>query len=126
MYAIVDISGKQFLAEPGEHLDIPRQTVDPGKKMTFDTVLLLDTGNKVQVGKPMVKQSAVEATVIEHGKTEKIPVFKKKRRKRFKVKNTHRQDFTRIRVDAIKEKKTSRKRPPSKTTRKVPTPAKGD
>lgn len=129
MYAIVDISGKQFLVEPGAELDIPRQAVDPGNKVTLDSVLLLDDGKKVQVGKPTVKQSAVEVTVVEHGKTAKIPVFKKKRRTGYKVKNTHRQDFTRIRVETIKETKTARKPAASskkKTTRKTTKAAKGD
>lgn len=120
MYAIVDISGKQFLVEPGREIDVPHQDVDPGKTVTLDSVLLLDNGKKVQVGRPSVKQSAVEATVIEHGRTAKIPVFKRKRRKGYKVKNTHRQDFTRIRIDAISP--SSKK----KTTAKKPAPAKGD
>ncbi|MFQ6615499.1 MAG: 50S ribosomal protein L21 [Fidelibacterota bacterium] len=131
MYAIVDISGKQFLVEPGAQMDVPRQSVDPGKKVTLDTVLLLDNGKNVHVGKPTVKQSSVEVTVIEHGKTAKIPVFKKKRRKGYRVKNTHRQDFTRIRVDTIKQKKTTSKTPASsksktKVTRKTSKPAEGN
>lgn len=129
MYAIVDISGKQFLVEPGAELDIPRQAADPGKKVTFDTVLLMDNGKKVHVGRPTVNQSSVEATVIGHGKTAKVPVFKKKRRKGYRVKNTHRQDFTRIRVDAIRKKKPARKPAASsrkKTTPKTSAPVKGE
>ncbi|MFQ6673847.1 MAG: 50S ribosomal protein L21 [Fidelibacterota bacterium] len=104
MYAIVNISGRQFRVEPGDRVMVPHQSADPGEKITFDTVLLMDDGKKVKVGTPRVPSSTVEATVLEHGRTKKVPVFKKKRRKGYRVKNTHRQDFTLIRVDSIKQK----------------------
>ncbi len=102
MYAIVDISGKQFRAEQGLELKVPHQREEEGKKVSFDRVLLLDDGNDVKVGQPTVSGSAVEATVLEHARDRKVPVFKKKRRKGYRVKNTHRQEFTLIRVENIK------------------------
>lgn len=102
MYAIVDISGKQFRAEEGLELKVPHQREEEGKKISFDRVLLLDDGNDIKVGQPTVSGSAVEATIVEHGRDRKVPVFKKKRRKGYRVKNTHRQEFTLIRVENIK------------------------
>tara|TARA_B100001750_G_scaffold28753_1_gene19186 strand:- start:178 stop:546 length:369 start_codon:yes stop_codon:yes gene_type:complete len=113
MYAIVDISGKQFRAEEGLELKVPHQREEEGKKISFDRVLLLDDGSDVKVGQPIVSGSAVEATVLEHGRDKKVPVFKKKRRKGYRVKNTHRQEFTVIRVENIKSsvsKKSSLKK----------------
>ena len=113
MYAIVDISGKQFRAEKGFELKVPHQREEAGKKISFDRVLLLADGSDVKVGQPTVSGSAVEATVLEHGRDKKVPVFKKKRRKGYRVKNTHRQEFTVIRVENIKsgisKKSTSKK-----------------
>ena len=113
MSAIVDISGKQFRAEEGLELKVPHQREEEGKKISFDRVLLLDDGSDVKVGQPIVSGSAGEATVLEHGRDKKVPVFKKKRRKGYRVKNTHRQEFTVIRVENIKSsvsKKSSLKK----------------
>ena len=123
MHAVVSISGKQFWVKPGDEVNVPLQDVKPGKKVVYDRVLLVNTGNKVKVGTPVVSNSTIEATVIEHGRGEKITVFKKKRRKKYRVKNSHRQEFTKIRVDSVKErvqKKTSSpktKAPPVKKTK---------
>jgi len=109
MYAIVNISGKQFRVEPGDELQIPHQDVEPGKKVIYKHVLLLNNGKEIKVGRPTVSGSAVEATVVEHGRGKKVTVFKKKRRKGYRVKNTHRQEFTKIHVDSVKEKATKKK-----------------
>tara|TARA_Y100000590_G_scaffold468916_1_gene653814 strand:+ start:10386 stop:10754 length:369 start_codon:yes stop_codon:yes gene_type:complete len=114
MYAIVDISGKQFRAEEGLELKVPHQKEEEGKKISFDRVLLFDDGSDIKVGQPTVSGSAVEATVLEHGRDKKVPVFKKKRRKGYRVKNTHRQEFTLIRVENIKSG-TSKKSSPKKS-----------
>ncbi|MEE9167211.1 MAG: 50S ribosomal protein L21 [Candidatus Neomarinimicrobiota bacterium] len=114
MYAIVNISGKQFMVEPGDELQVPRHNLEPGKKVKYDHVLLVGNDKKIKVGTPSVKGSTVQATVLDHGKTKKVPVFKKKRRKGYRVKNTHRQEFTRIRVDSVKEKAPSKARAPAK------------
>lgn len=110
MYAIVNISGKQFKVQAGDELQVPHHNVEPGKKVIYDRVLLVDNGKRVKVGTPTIPGSKVEATVVDHGRTAKVPVFKKKRRKGYRVKNTHRQEFTRIRVDSVKEKTPSKAR----------------
>ena len=118
MYAIVTISGKQFRVKPGDALQVPRQPVESGKKVTYDRVLLVVDGKKINVGTPIVSGTSIEATVVEHGRGRKITVFKKKRRKGYRVKNTHRQEFTMIRVDSVK-KKAARKPRSSATGKSV-------
>ena len=103
MYAIIEISGKQFRVDKGNELKIPyQQHMDTGKKISFDRILLVDDGKAVSVGQPIVSGFRVEATIVEHGRDRIIPVFKKKRRKGYRVKNTHRQNYTVIRVEDIK------------------------
>lgn len=116
MYAIVNISGKQFRVESGDELQIPHQDVEPGKKVIYKHVLLLNNGKEIKVGRPTVSGSIVEATVVEHGRGKKVTVFKKKRRKGYRVKNTHRQEFTKIHVDSVKEKATKKKTSNTKKT----------
>ncbi|MEE2876564.1 MAG: 50S ribosomal protein L21 [Candidatus Neomarinimicrobiota bacterium] len=118
MYAIVDISGKQFRAEEGLELKVPHQQQEEGNKVSFDRVLLMDDGTAISVGQPTVSGSTVEATILEHGRDRKVPVFKKKRRKGYRVKNTHRQEFTVIRVESIKTG-TSKKKSPKKAEEAV-------
>ena len=102
MYAIVDIAGQQFKVEKDQKLYVHRLEVEEGKKVSFDKVLLIDTGKKVAVGDPVVKGASVDAKVISHMKGDKVLVFKKKRRKGYKVKNGHRQQFTKVLIEDIK------------------------
>ena len=97
MYAIIEAAGKQFRAEPDSTLRIPRLSAEPGEKVTFD-VLLAEADGKVQVGQPSLEGSSVAAEVVRHGRGEKIVVFKRKRRKNYRRKQGHRQDFTEVRV----------------------------
>jgi len=101
MYAIIRTAGKQFRAEPGRTLRIPRVQAEPGAKVTFDEVLLGSDGKAVRAGTPLVKGAKVTAQVVRHGRGEKIIVFKFKRRKNYARKQGHRQDFTEVRVDAV-------------------------
>ena len=104
MYAIVDIAGQQFKVEKDQQLFVHRLQEKEGSKVTFDKVLLIDNKGKVNVGAPVIKGAAVSAKVIEHLKGDKVIVFKKKRRKGYKVKNGHRQFLTKIQIEAIAEK----------------------
>ena len=104
MNAIVEISGKQFKVEKDTKLFVNRLDAKEGDKVTFDNVLLLDNGSKVVVGKPTVKDATVEAKVLKHLKDDKVIVFKKKRRKGYKVKNGHRQALTEIIIEKVLEK----------------------
>jgi large subunit ribosomal protein L21 len=84
--------------------------VEEGKKVSFDKVLLLDTGIKVTVGDPVVKGASVDAKVISHMKGDKVLVFKKKRRKGYKKLNGHRQYLTQIQIEGISEKAAAAKK----------------
>ena len=109
MYAIVNISGKQFRAEKGKSLKVPSQSTEVGKKLSYDQVLLTNDNGKVQIGNPFIKNFKVSATVIENGRDKKIIVFKKKRRKGYKRKNGHRQGFSLIQIDSISKTSTAKK-----------------
>ena len=111
MYAIIDIAGKQYRVEKGQGIKIPHQNEEVGAKVSFERVLLIDDGNEITVGQPTVPGSIIEASIISHGRDRKIPVFKKKRRKGYRVKNTHRQTFTLIQVEDIKVKSSNSNKP---------------
>ncbi len=100
MYAIVDISGKQFKVQENTTLYAPRQKAEIGDTLTLDRVLLV-SGDDVQVGAPTVDGASVTATVLDHVKGDKVIVFKKKRRKGYRVKNGHRQPYTKLSIDAL-------------------------
>lgn len=102
MYAIVEIAGLQYKVEEGRKLYVNRLKEEESSSVTFDKVLLVDNGGKVKVGAPKVKDATVEAKVLRHLKDDKVIVFKKKRRKGYKVKNGHRQYLTQIEISAIK------------------------
>jgi len=102
MYAVFQTGGKQFRVEPGTRLRIPSLEVEPGDSVTFDNVLLAGDGeDKILVGTPTVEGASVTAEVIRHGRADKIIVFKRKRRKGYRKKQGHRQNFTEIRVEAV-------------------------
>ena len=102
MYAVFQTGGKQFRAEPGTRIRIPSLDVEPGETVTFDRVLLTGDGERdVRVGRPVVEGASVKAEVVRHGRGEKIIVFKRKRRKGYRKKQGHRQDYTEIRVDEV-------------------------
>ena len=102
MYAIVNISGKQFKASEGARVRIPKQIGDTGATLTFDNVLLFYDGTNTQIGTPTVSGASVTATVVDHGRERKILIYKKKRRKGYQRKNGHRQWYTEIEIQKIK------------------------
>ena len=102
MYAIFRALGKQFRAEKGQHLKLPRMDAEPGSKITFNEVLLSSDGKSIRAGTPLVKGAAVTAEVIGEGKEPKIFVFKFKRRKNYRRKTGHRQKFTEVRITDVK------------------------
>ena len=104
MYAIVDIAGQQFKVEKDQKVFVHRLDTEVGSQVDFEKVLLIDTENSVIVGEPVIKGALVTAKVLEHLKGDKVIVFKKKRRKGYKVKNGHRQFFTKIMIEGIFEK----------------------
>ncbi|MBL4715341.1 MAG: 50S ribosomal protein L21 [Bacteroidia bacterium] len=102
MNAIVDIAGFQFNIEKDQELLVQKLEAKKGDKVVFDKVLLTDNKGKITVGAPYVKGAKVNATVIEHLKDDTILVFKKKRRKGYRVRNGHRQQLSKIKIDSIK------------------------
>lgn len=101
MYAIVDIAGKQYKVRKDQEIFIPSYEGKEGSKVEFDKVLLVDDKGKVKVGSPIVKGAKVSGKILEHGKDDKVIVFKKKRRKGYRVKRGHRQGYTKIQIDKI-------------------------
>ena len=110
MYAVVEIQGNQFKVSKDQKLYVNRIDAKEGSKVSFENVLLLDDGKKVQVGKPSLSGTSVDAKVVSHLKDDKVIVFKKKRRKGYKVKNGHRQPITEIIIQGISEKKAAPKK----------------
>ena len=102
MYAIINISGKQYKATSGARLRVPKQDGETGTSLTFDKVLLIKDGKNTEIGNPVLKGASVTGTIIEHGRNKKILVYKKKRRKGYQRKNGHRQWFTEIEFGTIK------------------------
>ena len=101
MYAIVEIAGHQFKVEKDQKVFVNRLQTEEGKKVNFDNVLLLADGSKVTVGAPAIDGAQVGAKVLKHLKGDKVIVFKKKRRKGYRVKNGHRQSLTEIQIESI-------------------------
>ena len=100
MYAIVEIAGQQFKVKKDQKVFVHRLQGEAGSKISFDKVLLLDDG-KVTIGAPAIKGAAVNAKILNHLKGDKVIVFKKKRRKGYKVKNGHRQYLSEIVIESI-------------------------
>jgi large subunit ribosomal protein L21 len=118
MYAIVEISGKQFRVQKDMKLRVPRQESEPGKKIGFDRVLMIedDKGNTT-IGDPVVKNTQVAATVVEHGRDKKVIVFKKKRRKGYQKRQGHRQDYSVIEINTIGAPTVKKTTPAAKETK---------
>ena len=120
MYAIVNISGKQYKATEGARLRVPRQSGDSGAKLSFDDILLISNSDSIQVGKPNVSGAKLTATILNHGRERIILVYKKKRRKGYQRKNGHRQWYTEVEVQKIRLSTTKKKVAPKKTAKPKP------
>ena len=110
MFAIVDIAGQQFKVAKDQKVFVHRLDAKTGDKVSFDQVFMMADGDKVTVGAPAVANASVEAKVVRHLKDDKVIVFKKKRRKGYRVKNGHRQSLTEIVIEYVvvgKVKKTA-------------------
>ena len=120
MYAIVNISGKQYKATEGARLRVPLQSGDSGAKLSFDDILLISNSDSTQVGKPNVSGAKVTVTILNHGRERNILVYKKKRRKGYQHKNGHRQWYTEVEVQKIQLSTTKKKAAPKKTAKPKP------
>ncbi|MFK8296039.1 50S ribosomal protein L21 [Capnocytophaga canimorsus] len=101
MYAIVEIAGQQFKVAKDQKVFVHRLQIEEGKSISFGNVLLLDDNGAITLGAPAIEGASVEAKVLKHLKGDKVIVFRKKRRKGFKVKNGHRQYLTEILIESI-------------------------
>ena len=124
MYAIVEIAGQQFKVEKDQQVYVHRLENKEGSKVEFDSVLLIDNDGKIKVGAPAISGAKVTAKVVSHLKGDKVVVFKKKRRKGYRVKNGHRQALTEILIQKIEEKAAAKKAPAKKAELKGETKAK--
>jgi large subunit ribosomal protein L21 len=102
MLAVIKTGGKQYLVKKGDRLKVEKLDKKEGDKVTFDRVLLLEKGKKLEIGKPEVKGVKVTGKVIRQGKGKKVIVFKYRASKRYKVKKGHRQQFTEVEIEEIK------------------------
>jgi large subunit ribosomal protein L21 len=102
MFAIVSIAGQQFKVEEGQQIFVHRLAANEGDAVSFDTVHLIDNNGNVTIGVPNIKGAQVSASVLGHLKGDKVIVFKKKRRKGYRKKNGHRQQFSKIKIESIK------------------------
>ncbi|WP_397364424.1 50S ribosomal protein L21 [Olleya sp. R77988] len=129
MYAIVEIAGHQFKVEKDQKVFVNRLATEEGQKVSFDNVLLIADGSNITVGAPAIGGAQVSAKVLKHLKGDKVIVFKKKRRKGYRVKNGHRQSLSEIVIESIvasgakpaakAEKKAAPKKETKKATPKV-------
>jgi large subunit ribosomal protein L21 len=103
MYAIVDIAGKQFKVEKDQYIYAPKMEGEAGTSVKFDQVLLIDNDSKIAVGTPVLKGASVSGKILEDVKGDKEIVFKKKRRKGYAKKTGHRQQYTKVMIEAIAE-----------------------
>lgn len=104
MYAIVEIAGQQFKVEEGKKIFVHHLDAEKDAILEFDRVLLLEDNDRVLVGEPTIANYVVEGKVLDHVRGDKVIVFKKKRKKGYRVKNGHRQDFSQLEIIGIGEK----------------------
>ena len=101
MYAVIRTGGKQYRVAQGETLKIETVAGDIGSAVVLDKVLMVGEGDKVTVGKPLLSGASVKATIVSHGRADKVKIFKMRRRKHYQKHQGHRQNYTEIRIDGI-------------------------
>ena len=101
MYAVIKSGGKQYRVESGAQVRIESLVADVGSAVAFEEVLLVGAGESVKVGAPLVSGAKVKATVMSHGRGDKVKIFKMRRRKHYQKNQGHRQNYTEVRIDDI-------------------------
>ena len=101
MYAVIKTGGKQYRVASGEKIKVEQLPADVGSEITLDQVLLVADGDKVSIGAPLVSGAKVQATVVSHGRHDKVTIFKMRRRKHYQKRQGHRQTFTEIQIGAV-------------------------
>lgn len=124
MYAIVDVAGQQFKVEKDQKIYVHRLKGNEGDVVEFDRVLLIEDGDKILIGEPILEGALVSGKIISHLKGDKVKVFKKKRRKGYRVLTGHRQQMSQVLIEKILEKGGVKKETTAKVTEKPDAAAK--
>ena len=101
MYAVIKTGGKQYRVASGEKIKVEQIAADVGQEITIDQVLAVGDGADLKVGTPLVAGASVKATVVAHGKHDKVRIFKMRRRKHYQKHGGHRQTYTELEIGAI-------------------------
>jgi large subunit ribosomal protein L21 len=101
MYAVIKTGGKQFKVTEGDTIKVEKLTTEVGKAFNLNSVLTLVDGDNVTIGTPIIKDASVDATVVSHGKGDKVKIFKMNRQKGYRKSQGHRQTYTEIKIDKI-------------------------
>ena len=101
MYAVIKTGGKQYRVAAGEKLKIEQIPADVGSEINLDQVLMVGEGESVKIGTPLVSGASVKATVVSHGRRDKIRIFKMRRRKHYQKRQGHRQNYTEVLIQDI-------------------------
>ena len=101
MYAVIKTGGKQYKVAPGEKLKVEQIPADVGASVILDQVLMVGEGESVRIGQPTVAGATVQATVVAHGRGEKVKIFKMRRRKHYQKHQGHRQNYTELQIESI-------------------------
>ena len=101
MYAVIRSGGKQYKVAPGEKLRVEQLVADVGAEVVLDQVLMVGEGDSIRVGQPIVAGATVKATVVGHGRGDKVTIFKMRRRKHYQKHQGHRQGYTELKIESI-------------------------
>ncbi|MDT7928916.1 50S ribosomal protein L21 [Tepidimonas sp.] len=101
MYAVIKTGGKQYRVAAGEKIKVEQIAADVGQEIVIDQVLAVGNGADIRVGTPLVIGATVTATVVSHGRGEKVRIFKLRRRKHYQKRQGHRQNFTELQIGSI-------------------------
>ena len=101
MYAVIKTGGKQYRVSAGQKLKVEQIPADVGAEVTLDQILMVGEGESVKIGAPFLAGATVKATVISHGRHDKVKIFKMRRRKHYQKHQGHRQNYTELRIDTI-------------------------
>ncbi|MDH0867623.1 50S ribosomal protein L21 [Mitsuaria sp. GD03876] len=101
MYAVIKTGGKQYKVAAGEKIKVEQIAAEVGQEIVIDQVLAVGNGGDLKIGTPLVAGASVKATVVAHGKHDKVRIFKLRRRKHYKKSQGHRQTFTELEISAV-------------------------
>ena len=125
MYALIEFAGKQFRVEEGSSIRVPHVEGKVGRKVAIENILYMDDGKNKTVGTPTVTGAKIDGEIISHGRDRKVVVFKFKRRKGYQKKNTHRQEYSILKIGKLgKVKKTAAAKKSSESADKEAAPKK--